>query len=170
MTIKRKSVIQSFYPNKLSAFACSMFFAGCTIIIFYIISNQGDYNGGRAWLLNNTPVEIKYIFFLLSLLMTIAGLIPLFPNLTYVRITNEGIIYKGALTFFKEKSLNWNVIDDFHIQSIPTNESTKFVMIKFKKTYLPNQAEKNLVIFGDPKKVLDIMKQNLLEYSKKDPK
>ena len=42
--------------------------------------------------------------------------------------------------------------------------------IKFKKTYLPNYAEKNLIIYGNPKKVLDIMKKNLIAYSKKDLK
>ena len=54
--------------------------------------------------------------------------------------------------------------------SVPTYESTKYVKIKFKKTYLPNYAEKNLIIYGNPTKVLDIMKQNLIAFSQNDPK
>ena len=168
MTIKNQSVIQSFYPNKLSFFAGSMFFVGCTIVIFHAISNPGDYRGGIVGLFLKTPVEIQYLLVLLALLMTLAGLIPLLPNSTYVRITNKGIIYKGVMTLFKEKNLSWKVIDDFYIYSVPTNESTKYVKIKFKKTYHPNYAEKNLIIYGNPKTVLDIMKKNLIAYSKKD--
>ena len=50
-----------------------------------------------------TTVEFQYLLVLLSLLMTLAGLIPLLPNSTYVRITNKGIIYKGVMSLFKEK-------------------------------------------------------------------
>ena len=170
MTSKNQSVIQSFYPNKLSFFAGSMFFAGCTIVIFHTISNPGDYRSGLVGLFLKTPVEIQYLLVLLSLLMPVAGLIPLLPNSTYVRIINRGIIYKGVMSLFKEKNLSWEVIDDFYTYSVPTNESTKYVKINFKKTYLPNYAEKNLIIYGNPKRVLDIMKKNLIAYSKKDLK
>ena len=146
----------------------SMFFAGCTIVIFHMISNPGEYTGGIVGIFLKTPVEIQYLLVLLSLLMTLLGLIPLVPNSTYVRITKNGIIYKGAVSLFKEKNLSWKVIDDFYIYSVPTNQSTKYVKIKFKKTYLPNYAEKNLIIYGNPRKVLDIMKQNLITYSQKD--
>ena len=168
MTSKNPTVIQSFYPKKLSFFAGSMFFAGCTMVIFHTISNPRDYRGGMVGLFLKTPVEIQYLLALLSLLMTLAGLIPLLPNSTYVRITNKGIIYKGVMSLFKEKNLSWKVIDDFYIYSVPTNELTKYVKIKFKKTYHPNFAEKNLIIYGNPKKVLDIMKKKLITYSKKD--
>ena len=168
MTIKNQSVIQSFYPNRLAFFTGSTFFAGCSITIYHIISNPDNHEGGMVGLFLKTPIEIQYLFFLLSLLMTVAGLIPLVPNSTYVRITKNGIIYKGAVSLFKEKNLSWKVIDDFYIYSVPTNQSTKYVKIKFKKTYLPNYAEKNLIIYGNPRKVLDIMKQNLITYSQKD--
>ena len=168
MTSKNQSVIQSFYPNKLSFFAGSMFFAGCTIVILHTISNPGDYRGGMVGLFLKTPVEIQYLLVLLSLLMTIAGLIPLLPNSTYVRITNKGILYKGILSLFIEKNLSWKVIDDFYIYSLPTHESTKYVKIKFKKTYLPNYAEKNLIIYGNPNKVLDILKKNLITFTNKE--
>ena len=168
MPSKNQSVIQSFYPNKLSFFAGSMFFAGCTIVIFHTISNPGDYTGGMVGLFLKTPVEIQYLLVLLSLLMTLAGLIPLLPNSTYVRITNKGILYKGILSLFKEKNLSWKVIDDFYIYSLHTHESTKYVKIKFKKTYLPNYAEKNLIIYGNPNKVLDILKKNLITFTNKE--
>ena len=170
MTSKNELILQSFYPNKLSFFAGSMFFAGCTIVIFHTISNPGDYRGGMVGLFLNTPVEIQYLIVLLFLLMTLLSLTTLLPNSTYVRITNKGIIYKGVMSLFKEKNLSWEVIDDFYTYSVPTNESTKYVKIKFKKTYLPNYAEKNLIIYGNPKRVLDIMKKNLIAYSKKDLK
>ena len=100
--------------------------------------------------------------------MTLLGLIPLVPNSTYVRITNKGILYKGMMSLFNEKNLSWKVIDDFYIYSVPTNESTKYVKIKFKKTYSPNYAEKNLIIYGNPNKVVDIMKKNLITHTKKE--
>ena len=168
MTSKDQSVIQSFYPNKLAFFAGSSFFAGSTIVIFNIISNPGDYRGGRIGLFLESPIEIQYLIVLLALLMTLLSLAPLLPNSTYVRITNKGIIYKGVMTLFKEKNLNWKVIDDFYIYSVPTHESTKYVKIKFNKTYLPNYAEENLIIYGNPNKVLNILKGYLTEYSKKD--
>ena len=170
MASKDQSVIQSFYPNKLVFFAGSTFCAGSTIVIFHIMSNPGDYRGGRVGLFLESPVEIQYLIVLLFLLMTLLSLTTLLPNSTYVRITNKGILYKGVMSLFKEKNLSWKVIDDFYIYSVPTNESTKYVKIKFKKTYLPNYAEKNLIIYGNPKKVLDIMKKNLIAYSKKDLK
>ena len=170
MTKKDQLVIQSFYPNKLAFFASSSFFAGCTIVIFQIVHNPGDDIGGRVGFLYKLPIEIQYLIVLLSLLMTLVGLIPLLPNSTYVRITNKGILYKGAISLFKEKNLSWKVIDDFYIYSVPTNESVKYVKIKFKKTYLPNYAEENLIIYGNPNKVLNIVKDYLIEYSKKDPK
>ena len=166
MTSKDQSVIQSFYPNKLAFFAGSMFFAGCTIVILNIVSNSGDYRGGIVGLFLRTPVQVQYLLVLLSLLMTILGLIPLLPNSTYVRITNKGILYKGVISLFKEKNISWKVIDDFYIYSVPTNESTKYVKIKFKKSYSPNYAEKNLIIYGNPNKVLDIMKKNLITHTK----
>ena len=169
MTTKNQSVIQSFYPNKFAFFIGSMFFAGCTIVIFHMISNPGDYRGGISGLFLKTPVEMQYLLVLLSLLMTLLGLIPLLPNSTYVRITNKGIVYKGMMSLFKEKNLSWKVIDDFYIHSVPTHESTKYVKIKFNKTYLPNYAEENLIIYGNPNKVLNILKGYLTEYSKKDP-
>jgi len=169
MTSKDQSIIQSFYPNKLAFFAGSSFFAGSTIVIFNIISNPGDYRGGRIGLFLESPIEIQYLIVLLALLMTLLSLAPLLPNSTYVRITNKGIIYKGVMTLFKEKNLNWKVIDDFYIYSVPTHESTKYVKIKFNKTYLPNYAEENLIIYGNPNKVLNILKGYLTEYSKKDP-
>ena len=168
MTTKNQSVIQSFYPKKFAFFIGSMFFAGCTIVIFHMISNPGDYRGGISGLFLKTPVEMQYLLVLSSLLMTLLGLIPLLPNSTYVRITNKGILYKGMMSLFKEKNLSWQVIDDFYIYSVPTNESTKYVKIKFKKTYLPNYAEKNLIIYGNPNKVLDIMKKNLIKHTKKE--
>ena len=169
MTSKDQSIIQSFYPNKLAFFAGSSFFAGSTIVIFNIISNPVDYRGGRIGLFLESPIEIQYLIVLLALLMTLLSLAPLLPNSTYVRITNKGIIYKGVMTLFKEKNLNWKVIDDFYIYSVPTHESTKYVKIKFNKTYLPNYAEENLIIYGNPNKVLNILKGYLTEYSKKDP-
>ena len=167
MNRETQSIIQSFYPNKLALFAGSMFFAGCTIVISHMISNPGDYKVSIVGLYLNAQVEIQYLLFLLSLLMTLAGLIQLIPNSTYVRITNKGIIYKGAISLFKEKILSWKDIDDFYIYSVPTILSTKYVKIQFKKTYQPNYAEKNLIIYGNPSKVLNIMKQNLITYSQK---
>ena len=166
MASKNQSIIQSFYPNKLVLFAGSMFFAGCTIVFFNM--NPGDYRGGIVGLFLKSHAEFKYLIVFLSLLMTLLGLIPLLPNSTYVRITNKGILYKGVMSLFKEKNLSWKVIDDFYIYSVPTNESTKYVKIKFKKTYLPNYAEKNLIIYGNPNKVLDIMKKNLIAHTKKE--
>ena len=91
----------------------------------------------------------------------------LFPNLIYVRITDEGIIYKNAITLFKEEKISWNLIDNFYIESF---ESVKNVKIKFKKTYPPNFAEENLLIPGNPDKVLKILRDYLVEYSEKDLK
>ena len=168
MTSKDQSVIQSFYPNKLVFFASSTFAAASTIVIFDIMRNPGDYRGGRVGLFLESPVEIQYLIVFLLLVMTLLSLITLLPNSTYVRITNKGILYKGILSLFKEKNLSWKVIDDFYIYSLPTHESIKFVKIKFKKPYLPNYAEENLIIYGNPNKVLDIMKKNLITYTNKE--
>ena len=117
MISKNQSVIQSFYPNKLSFFAGRMFFAGCTIVILHTISNPGDYRGGMVGLFLKTPVEIQFLLVLLSLLMALAGVIPLLPNSTYVRITNKGIIYKNWMSKLREENISWKVIDDFYIYS-----------------------------------------------------
>ena len=83
----------------------------------------------------------------------------------------------------KEEYISWKVIDDFYIYEFPmegfiplildrlsiNNDSSKYVKIKFKETYLPNYAEKNLLIYGNPTKVLDIMKQNLITFSQNYP-
>ena len=142
---RKKSVLQSFYPNKLVSFACFMFFAGCSVLFW----------------------EQSILFFLSSISLSLLGLLLLFPNLTYVRITDEGIIHKNAITLFKEEKISWNLIDNFYIESY---ESFKNVKIKFKKTYPPNFAEGNLLIPGNPDKVLKILRDYLFEYSEKDLK
>ena len=172
MTSKNELILQSFYPNKLSFLLSSIICAAFSAVFFHLIQNPGSYSGSyRAEFWNNLPIEIQYLIFLLLILLTIVLLLPLlFPDSSYVRITNRGIIYKSPATIFKEANISWKVIDDFFIYSFPANESTKFVKIKFKKTYLPNYAEKNLVIYGNPNKVLNIVKDYLKEYSKKDSK
>tara|TARA_B100000945_G_C20151415_1_gene488733 strand:- start:98 stop:640 length:543 start_codon:yes stop_codon:yes gene_type:complete len=180
MTSTNESVIQSFYPNKPAFFATSIFCAGSTTVFFHLISNSGEDKSGMLGFFYKAPAEILYFLFLAFLLSTIVSFIPLIPNSTYVRITNKGIIYKGWMSKFKEENISWKVIDDFYIYSFPKegfiplildrlsiNESSKYVKIKFKKTYLPNYEEKNLLIYGNPTKVLDIMKQNLIAYSQK---
>ena len=82
-------------------------------------------------------------------------------------ITDEGIIHKNAITLFKEEKISWNLIDNFYIESF---QSGKKVKIKFKKTYAPNFAEDNLLIPGNPDKVLKILRDYLVEYSEKDLK
>ena len=173
MTSKNELILQSFYPNKLSLLLSSIVCTALSVWSFHLIKNPGSYTGSygsyRTEFWNNLPIEIQYLFFLLLILGTLLGLITLLPNSTYVRITNKGILYKGVTSLFKEKNLSWNVIDDFYIYSVPVNESTKYVKIKFKKTYLPNYAEKSLIIYGNPNKVLDIMKQNLIAFSPTHP-
>ena len=63
-------------------------------------------------------------------------------------------------------------IDNFYIETIESvnNVTLKNVKIKFKKTYLPNYAEENLLIPGNPDKVLKILRDYLVEYSEKDLK
>ena len=183
MTSKNKSVIQSFYPNKPAFFATSIFCAGSTTVFFHLISNSGDDKSGLLGFFYKTPTGILYFLFLAFLLSTIVSFIPLIPNSTYVRITNKGIIYKGWMSKLKEEYISWKVIDDFYIYEFPMegfiplildrlsiNESSKYVKNKFKKTYLPNYAEENLIIYGNPNKVLNILKGYLKEYSKKDSK
>ena len=143
---RKKSVLQSFYPNKLVSFASFMFFAGCSVLFWEQRSN---------------------LIFSSCILLSLLGLLLLFPNLTYVRITDEGIIHKNVITLFKEEKISWNLIDNFYIESF---ESGKKVKIKFKKTYPPNFAEKNLLIPGNPDKVLKILRDYLVEYSEKDLK
>ena len=142
---RKKSVLQSFYPNKLVSFASCMFFAGCSVLLW----------------------ETSILIFSSSILLSLLGLLLLFPNLTYVRITDEGIIHKNVITLFKQEKISWNLIDNFYIESF---ESGKKVKIKFKKTYPPNFAEKNLLIPGNPDKVLKIVRDYLVEYSGKDLK
>ena len=69
-----------------------------------MISNPGDYRGSIVGLFLKTPIEIQYLLVLLSLLMTLLGLIPLLPQSTHVRITNQGILYKGVMSLIKKKS------------------------------------------------------------------
>ena len=85
---------------------------------------------------------------------------------------DEGIIHKSAITLFKEKKISWNLIDNFYIETIESvnNVTLKNVKIKFKETYLPNYAEENLLIPGNPDKVLKILRDYLVEYSEKDLK
>ena len=163
----KKSVLQSFYPNKLVSFASCMFFTGCSVILWESINNPKTYTSGASLWWGDLPIEIQYLIFLSSILMSLLGLLLLFPNLIYVRITDEGIIHKSANTLFKEKKISWNLIDNFYIESF---ESGKKVKIKFKKTYLPNYAEENLLIPGNPDKVLKILRDYLVEYSEKDLK
>ncbi len=169
---RKKSVLQSFYPNKLGSFASCMFFTGCSVILWESINNPKTYTSGASLWWGDLPIEIQYLIFLSSILMSLLGLLLLFPNLIYVRITDEGIIHKSAITLFKEKKISWNLIDNFYIETIESvnNVTLKNVKIKFKKTYLPNYAEENLLIPGNPDKVLKILRDYLVEYSEKDLK
>ena len=168
---RKKSVLQSFYPNKLGSFASCMFFTGCSVILWESINNPKTYTSGVSLLWGDLPIEIQYLIFLSSILMSLLGLLLLFPNLIYVRITDEGIIHKSVITLFKEKTISWNLIDNFYIESQESlDNNVKHVKIKFKKTYLPNFAEENLLIPGNPDKVLKILRDYLVEYSEKDLK
>ena len=169
---RKKSILQSFYPNKLVSFASCIFFTGCSVILWESINNPRTYTSGVSLLWGDLPIEIKYLILLSSILMSLLGLLLLFPNLIYVRITDEGIIHKSAITLFKEKTISWNLIDNFYIESQETVNNThiKHVKIKFDKTYLPNFAEENLLIPGNPDKVLKILRDYLVEYSEKDLK
>ena len=164
---RKKSVLQSFYPNKLVSFASCMFFAGCSVLLWESINNPKTYTSGASLWGGYLPIEIQYLIFLSSILLSLLGLLLLFPNLTYVRITDEGIIHKNAITLFKEEKISWNLIDNFYIESF---QSGKKVKIKFKKTYPPNFAEENLLIPGNPDKALKILRDYLVEYSEKDLK
>ena len=164
---RKKSVLQSFYPNKLVSFASCMFFTGCSVILWESINNPKTYTSGVSLLWGDLPIEIQYLIFLSSILLSLTGLLLLFPNLTYVRITDEGIIHKNVITLFKEEKISWNLIDNFYIESF---QSGKKVKIKFKKKYPPNFAEENLLIPGNPDKVLKILRDYLVEYSEKDLK
>ena len=164
---RKKSVLQSFYPNKLVSFASCMFFAGCSVLLWESINNPKTYTSGASLWWGDLPIEIQYLIFLSSILLSLLGGLMLFPNLIYVRITDEGIIHKNAITLFKEEKISWNLIDNFYIESY---ESFKNVKIKFKKTYPPNFAEENLLIPGNPDKVLKILRDYLVEYSEKDLK
>ena len=164
---RKKSVLQPFYPNKLVSFASCMFFAGCSVLLWESINNPKTYTSGTSLWWGDLPIEIQYLIFLSSILMSLLGLLLLFSNLIYVRITDEGIIHKSAITLFKEKTISWNLIDNFYIESF---QSGKKVKIKFKKTYPPNFAEGNLLIPGNPDKVLKILRDYLVEYSEKDLK
>ena len=164
---RKKSVLQSFYPNKLGSFASCMFFAGCSVLLWESINNPKTYTSGASLWWGGLPIEIQYLIFLSSILLSLLGGLMLFPNLIYVRITDEGIIHKNAITLFKEEKISWNLIDNFYIESF---ESVKNVKIKFKKTYPPNFAEENLLIPGNPDKVLKILRDYLVEYSEKDLK
>ena len=164
---RKKSVLQSFYPNKLVSFASCMFFAGCSVLLWESINNPKTYTSGASLWWGGLPIEIQYLIFLSSILLSLLGGLMLFPNLIYVRITDEGIIHKNAITLFKEEKISWNLIDNFYIESF---ESVKNVKIKFKKTYPPNFAEENLLIPGNPDKVLKILRDYLVEYSEKDLK
>ena len=164
---RKKSVLQSFYPNKLVSFASCIFFAGCSVLLWESINNPKTYTSGASLWWGGLPIEIQYLIFLSSILLSLLGGLMLFPNLIYVRITNEGIIHKNAITLFKEEKISWNLIDNFYIESF---ESVKNVKIKFKKTYPPNFAEENLLIPGNPDKVLKILRDYLVEYSEKDLK
>ena len=164
---RKKSVLQSFYPNKLVSFASCMFFAGSSVLFWESINNPKTYTSGASLWWGGLPIEIQYLIFLSSILLSLLGGLMLFPNLIYVRITDEGIIHKNAITLFKEEKISWNLIDNFYIESY---ESFKSVKIKFKKTYPPNFAEENLLIPGNPDKVLKILRDYLVEYSEKDLK
>ena len=166
----KKSVLQSFYPNKLASFAGCIFFTGCSVILWESINNPKTYTSGVSLLWGDLPIEIQYLIFLSSISLSLLGLLLLFPNLWYVRITDEGIIHKSANTLFKEKKISWNLIDNFYIESFESvnNVNVKHVKIKFKKTYLPNYAEENFLIPGNPDKVLKIVRDYLVEYSEKD--
>ena len=147
---RKKLVLQFFYPNKLVSFASCIFFAGCSVLLW----------------------ETSILIFSSSILLSLLGLLLLFPNLTYVRITDEGIIHKNVITLFKQEKISWNLIDNFYIESQESvnNTHVKHAKIKFKKTYLPNFAEENLLIPGNPDKVLKILRDYLVEYSEKDLK
>ena len=169
---RKKSVLQSFYPNKLVSFASCMFFAGCSVLLWESINNPKTYTSGASLWWGDLPIEIQYLIVLSSILLSLLGGVMLFPNLIYVRITDEGIIHKNAITLFKEEKISWNLIDNFYIETIESvnNVTLKNVKIKFKKTYLPNYAEENLLIPGNPDKVLKIVRDYLVEYSEKDLK
>ena len=169
---RKKSVLQSFYPNKLVSFASCMFIGGCSVLHWESINDPETYTSGTSLWWSDLPIEIRYLFVLGSVLIILFMGSMLFPNLWYVRITDEGIIHKSANTLFKEKKISWNLIDNFYIESFESvnNVNVKHVKIKFKKTYLPNYAEENFLIPGNPDKVLKIVRDYLVEYSEKDLK
>ena len=168
MTSKKNLVLQSFYPNKIALLASSVTCTSFSAVIFHLIHNPGSFSGSyRAEIWNYLPIEIQYLIFLFLNICTIVLLVPLFPNSVYVKVTKRGIVYKSLFTLFKESNISWEKIDDFYINSSPSNESIKFVKIRFKETYSPNYAEKELVIFGNPNKVLNIVKNYLRQYSEK---
>tara|TARA_Y100000589_G_scaffold293828_1_gene299071 strand:- start:1644 stop:2087 length:444 start_codon:yes stop_codon:yes gene_type:complete len=79
-----------------------------------------------------------------------------FPKLFYLETNKSGIIIKGV--FFQEKKISWEKIEKFYIINYFDAE---FVTIKFKSNYKPARWEKNVLIPGNPKKVLKILNESL---------
>lgn len=162
MVNQKSKFIKQFNRNIWSFWIGVLFFGTCLIVYIYELRNP-----------NTTKDEFEIYFGIIgSSILCFIGLITLaarglrrvFPNLFYIRINLDGVIYKNLL--FPEKIIPWNKIEHFYIQNL--SAGTKFVRIKFKIDYSANFFEKQLIIPGNPEKVLKIMEDSLRKYSKKN--
>ena len=157
----------SFSPNKWGLFVGTIFFG--IGIIFYIDALKNP---------NSYDVEDPYIGIIFSSILFSSGILHFFllllkkkfPKLFYLGTNESGIIYKTL--FSQEKIISWNKIEKFYIISeiwgFPLY--SKFVKIKFKSNYKPSRYEKNLLIPGNPEKVLKILNKSLSISKKKSRK
>ena len=165
MDNKKIKILKSFYPNKFLILSGILFFGGSSIILSDIINNPPLQMDGRLKIFLNLPF-IPELVVIASFVMAIYSLL-LYVSLEsghyYVKVTDDGIIYSNFLTLFEEKKILWKDIKDFYIESVPN--SVKRVRIKFKKYFIPSYNQKNLVIHGNPRKVVKILKDYLSKYS-----
>jgi len=155
--MNHNNIIQSFYPNKLLLFFRSALCFSSAIIIQESIDNKYKLSG-----LNDLISQLPYIPYLLIIICWIYATISLIcinPSFCFVKITSSGILYKNPFTLFHEEQIDWILIEDFYIH--PLTFALKYVKIKFNRNYDPLYHQKNLLIPGDPLKVITIMKEYL---------
>jgi len=156
----------SFSPNKWGLFIGIIFFGFCTVFYIDALKNPNSYD-----------VEDPYTGIIFSIFLFSSGILSFFllllrkkfQKLFYLGTNESGIIYKTL--FSEEKKISWNKIEKFYIiselKSIPIG---KYVKIKFKSNYKPSRYEKNLLIPGNPEKVLKILNKSLSISKKKSSK
>ena len=167
MENKKNEILKIFRPNKFLIFVYFLLCGGISIIGFDMIKNPPLEMELRARILYDLPFIKELLVFIISIsaILFLLIYVSIESGHYYVKVTYDGIAYSNLQTLLEEKKILWEDIEDFYIESIPN--VGKFVKIKFKKYFIPSYSEVNLPFPGNPRKVINILKDYLSKYGLK---